>query len=219
MLPNKVTASVVEYQTESSFNMSARIEKTMNSISLFNQKAETLNSYLVDTLKLNTSNLANATEIFNKTLIESRTIFWCGNGGSASESSHLATELVGRFKENRISLPSISLNADSTALTCIANDFGYDEIYARQLQGLSKPGDLLIVLSTSGNSRNIVRVLEQARDSNVQTIALLGKGGGSAAGMADIPIVVPGSETARIQEVHLLIGHTLCELAEIALGF
>ncbi len=191
----------------------------MNSISLFKQKADTLNTYLVDTLRINASNLANATEIFNKTLIESGTIFWCGNGGSASESSHLATELVGRFKENRRSLPSISLNADSTALTCIANDFGYDEIYARQLQGLSKPGDLLIVLSTSGNSRNIVRALEQARDSNVQTVAFLGKGGGSAAGIADISIVVPGSETARIQEVHLLIGHTLCELAEMALGF
>ncbi len=191
----------------------------MNKISLFNQKAETLNSYLAETLKLNATHLANATEIFNKTLIGNRTIFWCGNGGSASESSHLATELIGRFKENRTSLPSISLNADSTALTCIANDFGYDEIYARQLQGLSKPGDLLVALSTSGNSRNIVRALEQARNSNVRTIALLGKGGGSAAGVADISIVVPGSETARIQEVHLLIGHTLCELAEIALGY
>lgn len=219
MLPNKVAVSVVEYQTASLFNMTARIEKMINNLNLFGQKAETLNRYLAETLNLNASNLTNATEIFNKTLIDSRTIFWCGNGGSASESSHLATELVGRFKENRISLPSISLNADSTALTCIANDFGYDEIYARQLQGLSKPGDLLIVLSTSGNSRNIVRVLEQARISNVHTIALLGKGGGSAVELADISIVVPGSETARIQEVHLLIGHTLCELAEIALGF
>jgi D-sedoheptulose 7-phosphate isomerase len=131
----------------------------------------------------------------------------------------LATELVGRFKENRISLPSVSLNADTTAITCIANDFGYDEIYARQLQGLSKPGDLLLVLSTSGKSHNIVRALEQAKISKVQTIALLGKGGGPAMELADISIVVPGSETARIQEVHLLIGHTLCELAETFLGF
>ena len=157
--------------------------------------------------------------MFSKTLNSGNTVFFCGNGGSASESSHLATELVGRFKENRLSLPSISLNSDTTAITCIANDFGYDEVFARQLQGLSRENDLLVVLSTSGMSRNIVRVLEQSKKSNVKSIAMLGKGGGAAAEVADISIVVPGSETARIQEVHLLIGHTLCELAEIALGF
>jgi D-sedoheptulose 7-phosphate isomerase len=193
--------------------------KRMKKESLFEQKAEILRSYLTETLKRNDVQLDLASTLFSRTLAEGNTIFWCGNGGSASESSHLATELVGRFKENRISLPSISLNADTTAITCIANDFGYDEIYARQLQGLSKPGDLLVVLSTSGNSPNILRALEQARISKVHSIALLGKGGGTAKGIAEIPILVPGSETARIQEVHLLIGHTLCELAEIALGF
>jgi D-sedoheptulose 7-phosphate isomerase len=187
--------------------------------SLFGQKAEILGTYLAETLESNGASLDLASTLFSKTLAEGNTIFWCGNGGSASESSHLATELLGRFKENRISLPSISLNADTTAITCIANDFGYDEIYARQLQGLSKPGDLLIVLSTSGNSGNIVRALEQAQISKVHSIALLGKTGGPAMGLAEIPILVPGSETARIQEVHLLIGHTLCELAEINLGF
>ena len=191
----------------------------MKNKSLFEQKAEILTSYLTETLKGNEAQLDLATCLFSKTLIEGNTIFWCGNGGSASESSHLATELVGRFKENRISLPSISLNADTTAITCIANDFGYDEIYARQLQGLSKPGDLLVVLSTSGNSVNIIRALEQAKISKVRSIALLGKGGGPAKALAEIPILVPGTETARVQEVHLLIGHTLCELAEIALGF
>ena len=191
----------------------------MKKANLFTQKAEILGNYLAETLNWNEAQLDLASSLFSKTLAEGNTIFWCGNGGSASESSHLATELVGRFKKNRISLPSISLNADTTALTCIANDFGYDEIYARQLQGLSKPGDLLLVLSTSGNSVNIVRALEQARISKVHTIALLGKGGGPAKDLAEISILVPGAETARIQEVHLLIGHTLCELAEIALGF
>lgn len=191
----------------------------MKKANLFTQKAEILGNYLAETLNGNEVQLNLASSLFSKTLAEGNTIFWCGNGGSASESSHLATELVGRFKENRISLPSISLNADTTAITCIANDFGYDEIYARQLQGLSKPGDLLLVLSTSGNSVNIVRALEQARISKVHTIALLGKGGGPAKDLAEISILVPGAETARIQEVHLLIGHTLCELAEIALGF
>ncbi|WP_426829655.1 D-sedoheptulose-7-phosphate isomerase [Candidatus Planktophila dulcis] len=191
----------------------------MEQSNMFIEKAKILGRYLEETLESNRVELERATELFSKTLATGNTIFWCGNGGSASESSHLATELVGRFKENRISLPSISLNADTTAITCIANDFGYDEIYARQLQGLSKPGDLLVVLSTSGNSLNIVRALEQAKISKVHSIALLGKGGGPAMALAEIPILVPGTETARIQEVHLLIGHTLCELAEIALGF
>ena len=191
----------------------------MTAVGLFTEKASLLSGLLVETIKLNESSLQECAVIFADTLKSGNTIFWCGNGGSASESSHLATELVGRFKENRISLPSLSLNADTTAITCIANDFGYDEIYARQVQGLSKPGDLLIVLSTSGNSGNIVRALQQAKSSNVRSIALLGKGGGVALSLADISILVPGSETARIQEVHLLIGHTLCELAETALGF
>lgn len=209
---------MVEYvSTLSKSNGQNRDIMTLNS--LFGEKVKTLEIYLRETMQTNKSQLEIATKIFSATLAEGNTIFWCGNGGSASESSHLATELVGRFKENRISLPSISLNADTTAITCIANDFGYDEIYARQLQGLSKPGDLLLVLSTSGNSRNIIRALEQAKISEVQTIALLGKGGGLATGLADVSIVVPGSETARIQEVHLLIGHTLCELAETFLGF
>lgn len=187
--------------------------------SLFEEKSLILESYIRETLNKNGNELDKASELFSESLKGGNTIFFCGNGGSASESSHLATELVGRFKENRVSLPSISLNSDTTAITCIANDFGYDEVYARQLQGLSRENDLLVVLSTSGMSKNIVRVLEQAKESKVKSIALLGKGGGSAAEVADICIVVPGSETARIQEVHLLIGHTLCELAEISLGF
>jgi D-sedoheptulose 7-phosphate isomerase len=186
---------------------------------MFREKAKILNQYLDNTVNKNDSELLSASDKFNRTLKNGNTIFWCGNGGSASESSHLATELVGRFKENRVSLPSLSLNSDTTAITCIANDFGYDEIYARQLQGLSRTGDLLVVLSTSGNSKNIIRVLEQARESKITSIALLGKDGGFASALADISIVVPGNETARIQEVHLLIGHTFCELAEISLGF
>jgi D-sedoheptulose 7-phosphate isomerase len=164
------------------------------------------------------SKFNNLSEIFTNTLEEGRTIFWCGNGGSAAESSHMATELLGRFKNNRKPYPSISLNADTTLITCIANDFGYDEIYARQLEGLAKPGDLLIVLSTSGKSNNIIRVLEQAKSSGVISIGLLGKGGGPSVALSDYSIVIESDETARIQEAHLLIGHTLCEYAEIKLG-
>jgi D-sedoheptulose 7-phosphate isomerase len=157
-------------------------------------------------------------DLFTETLENKNSIFWCGNGGSAAESSHLATELLGRFKNNRIPYPSISLNADTTLITCIANDFGYDEIYARQLEGLGKPGDLLVVLSTSGQSANILRVLEEAKKLGVTSIALLGKGGGPALKLADHSLVVQSEETARIQEVHLLVGHTLCEYAEMKLG-
>ena len=157
-----------------------------------------------------------AKEIANA-LRNGNTIFWCGNGGSAAESSHLAVELIGRFKNNRRALPSLSLNADTSAITCIANDFGYDEIFARQLEGLGKKGDVLIVLSSSGKSKNILRALQKAKDMGITSIALLGKGGGQAVAHSDFAIVIESDETARIQEMHLLLGHTLCEYAEIAL--
>ena len=170
----------------------------------------------IDSKYGNTFN-ASAKVIANA-LQNKNTIFWCGNGGSAAESSHLAVELIGRFKNNRRSLPSLSLNADTSAITCIANDFGYDEIFSRQLEGLGKKGDVLVVLSTSGKSENILRVLRKAKDLGVVSIALLGKGGGIASSLSDYSIVIDSEETARIQEVHLLLGHTLCEYAEIELG-
>lgn len=157
-------------------------------------------------------------KVIANALQNKNTIFWCGNGGSAAESSHLAVELIGRFKNNRRSLPSLSLNADTSAITCIANDFGYDEVFSRQLEGLGKKGDVLVVLSTSGKSENILRVLRKAKDLGMVSIALLGKGGGIAASLSDLSIVIDSEETARIQEMHLLLGHTLCEYAEIELG-
>ena len=190
-------------------------------------KPEALLSSKIATLTALLSSLLNQhEEVFNqsavafaKALEQGKTIFWCGNGGSAAESSHLAVELIGRFKNNRRPLPSISLNSDTSAITCIANDFGYDEIFARQLEGLAKEGDVLVVLSTSGKSENILRALRKAKELDVTTIALLGKGGGEAESLADYPIVINSSETARIQEIHLLIGHTLCEFAEMEMGF
>ena len=164
-----------------------------------------------DTFNASAKVIANALQNKN-------TIFWCGNGGSAAESSHLAVELIGRFKNNRRSLPSLSLNADTSAITCIANDFGYDEIFARQLEGLGKKGDVLVVLSSSGNSENILRVLQKAKGMGITSIALLGKSGGKAVALSDFAIIIESDETARIQEMHLLLGHTLCEYAEIALG-
>ena len=191
----------------------------MDSIKMLVAKIQTLSSMLVQVEARHLDSFAVSAEIFSSALKNGNTIFWCGNGGSAAESSHLAVELIGRFKNNRRPLPSISLNADTSALTCIANDFGYDEIFARQLEGLASRGDVLVVLSTSGKSENILRALRKAKEIGVVTIALLGKGGGQALDLADHAIVIDSSETARIQEIHLLLGHTFCEYAEKDMGF
>jgi D-sedoheptulose 7-phosphate isomerase len=147
------------------------------------------------------------------------TIFWCGNGGSAADSQHLSAELIGRLVNNRMPLASVSLNADISAITCIANDFGYETIFERQLEGLAKNGDYLVALSTSGESPNVLRVLSKAQSLGVRTLSLLGKGGGSALQISDRSIVVASPTTARIQEMHKIIGHTICQIVERELGF
>jgi D-sedoheptulose 7-phosphate isomerase len=190
----------------------------MESLKLLESKSNTLNFLLRDLVSKHGETFSKCAEVVSKALAQDNTIFWCGNGGSAAESSHLAVELIGRFKNNRRALPSLSLNADTSAITCIANDFGYEEIFARQLEGLAKEGDVLIVLSSSGKSENILRVLRKAKEIGVTSIALLGKGGGQALALSDFSIVIESHETARIQELHLLIGHTFCEFAEIDLG-
>jgi D-sedoheptulose 7-phosphate isomerase len=140
----------------------------------------------------------------------------CGNGGSAADALHLAEELIGRYRHNRIPLPGIALNADPTAITCIANDFGYDDIFSRQVEGLGKPGDILVSFTTSGNSTNILRAIEAAGRLGMKTITLSGKGGGQAKGKSTFEIVVPGNDTARIQEAHTLLMHALLERVEQA---
>jgi len=187
--------------------------------SILSSKVSTLTSLLSTLLVKHETVFSQSAKVFARALEQGKTVFWCGNGGSAAESSHLAVELIGRFKNNRRPLPSVSLNSDTSAITCIANDFGYDEIFARQLEGLAKEGDVLVVLSTSGRSENILQALRKASELGVTTIALLGKGGGAAASLANHTIIIESSETARIQEIHLLIGHTFCEYAEVEMGF
>ena len=145
------------------------------------------------------------------------TIFWCGNGGSASDSQHLAGELVGRFVGDRRPLKSISLTADSAVMTCIVNDYGYDHIFSRQLMGLGSSGDVLVGISTSGESQNVLNALEVANKKDISAIGLLGKGGGKAINLCNHSIVVPSNNTARIQEMHILIGHIICDLIEVGL--
>jgi D-sedoheptulose 7-phosphate isomerase len=141
-------------------------------------------------------------------------IFWCGNGGSAAESQHMAAELMGRFLINRKPYRSLSLTTDTSAITGISNDFHFNEIFSRQLEGMARPGDYLVVFTTSGNSQNILLALEKAKEIGVHSIAFLGKGGGKVKNLADTEFFVDATETARIQEVHTVMAHTLCQIIE-----
>lgn len=143
-------------------------------------------------------------------------IIWMGNGGSASQSQHFATELVGRFKLERKALASVSLTADTAVLTAIGNDYGFDEIFSRQIEALGNPGDIAVGISTSGNSENVVVAMRLAKELGVYSIGLTGGDGGKLKGLCDLCFVVPSSDTPRIQEAHLWIGHTLCHCIEDA---
>ena len=143
-----------------------------------------------------------------------KTIFWCGNGGSASDAQHLAGELVGRFVGDRKALKSISLNADSAVMTCIVNDYGYEYIFSRQVEGLGSEGDVLVGITTSGNSENVLNALAVANQKQMTTVGLLGKGGGKAVSLVSDAIIIDSNTTARIQEMHITIGHILCDLIE-----
>lgn len=142
---------------------------------------------------------------------------FCGNGGSAADAQHLAAEFVGRYLVERRPLPALALHANTSALTAIGNDYGYEQVFARPLEALARPGDVLVALSTSGNSPSIVAAARKARDLGLTTIALTGAGGGQMASWASILLAVPSTETPRIQENHILIGHCLCQAVEQAL--
>jgi D-sedoheptulose 7-phosphate isomerase len=143
-------------------------------------------------------------------------VIFCGNGGSAADSQHLAAELMGRYLRDRPPLPSLSLTVDTSALTAIANDYGYDEVFSRQLRGIGRGGDVLVGLSTSGNSKNVLRALQAAREMGIRTVGLTGAGGGEMAKLTDVCICVPSTTTNFIQEMHIAIGHMLCGFVEDA---
>lgn len=137
-----------------------------------------------------------------------------GNGGSAADAQHIAAELIGRYKRERRALPALALSVDTSALTAIGNDYGYEFVFSRQIEGLARKGDVVIGISTSGNSDNVIRGLEAAEKAGAATVALLGKGGGKARDRAQISLVVPSNDTARIQEAHITLGHIICELLD-----
>ncbi len=141
-------------------------------------------------------------------------IFWMGNGGSAADSQHLAAELVGRFERERPGLAAIALTTDTAVLTSVANDYGFESVFARQVEALCRPGDVLVGLSTSGNSANVVRAMERAERLHVYRVGMTGEGGGRLRECCELWLGVPSTITARVQEAHMLIGHILCDLVE-----
>jgi len=146
------------------------------------------------------------------------TIFWFGNGGSAADAQHLASELVGRFQRERDGLRSFALTTDASVMTSLSNDFGYEQVFARQIDALCRAGDVAVGISTSGNSPNVIAGVAAARAAGAVTIGMTGAGGGALAGRVDLCLAVPSEVTARVQEGHMLLGHTLCELIEDAMA-
>jgi len=165
-------------------------------------------------IESNIGSIESFGDLLASCLKKNGTIFWCGNGGSASDSQHIAAELVGRFKKDRRALRSIALTTDTSILTSVGNDYGFKEIFSRQLEALGSSGDILVGISTSGNSENIIKSFETAKNLGITTLALMGKNGGKLKGISDHSLTVPSESTARIQEAHILIGHILCDLIE-----
>lgn len=141
-------------------------------------------------------------------------VLFCGNGGSAADSQHLAAEFVGRFQKERKGLPAIALTVDTSILTAVANDYGYDTVFARQVQALGEPGDVLFGISTSGNSKNVLLAIKEAKAKGITCIGMTAEGGGKMADDCEICLAVPSKVTARAQEMHILMGHILCELVD-----
>jgi D-sedoheptulose 7-phosphate isomerase len=160
------------------------------------------------------ADVARAGSLIAQCLANGGKLLSCGNGGSAADCQHIAAELTGRFIKDRKPLAAVSLTTDSSALTCIGNDYSFDEVFARQVRALGRAGDVLIAISTSGNSANVRRAVDDARALGMQVIGLLGRDGGAIKPLSDVAIVVPSDATARIQEAHILIIHTLCGLIE-----
>jgi D-sedoheptulose 7-phosphate isomerase len=158
--------------------------------------------------------MVEAADLIEQCLRAGNKLLVCGNGGSAADASHFATEIVVRFAKDRRAYPAICLASDSGLLTAAGNDYGFDEIFARQVAALAQPGDVLICLTTSGKSKNVLRALEDAKARELKTIAFLGRDGGSTIGIADVDLLVRGNSTARIQEAHQLLLHVLCETIE-----
>lgn len=160
------------------------------------------------------SEIDRAAALIQAALRRGNKLLICGNGGSAAEAQHFSTELVGRYFKDRPSLPAIALNADGSLLSCIGNDYGYDFVFSRQIEGLAKPGDVVVGITSSGNSPNILQALNTARNLRLESIAMLGRGGGKAKGLASIDLIIPGTSGRSAQEAHLFLIHHFCDVID-----
>jgi D-sedoheptulose 7-phosphate isomerase len=177
-------------------------------------------SYLAETIALLQAtgqleaDILRAVEAWKAALTQGRKVIFCGNGGSAADAQHLAAELMGRFLFDRDPMAAVSLTVDTSALTAIGNDYGFADVFSRQLRGIGVAGDVILGMSTSGNSENVVRAFEAAHSLGITTIGLTGAGGGKMAALSDILIAVPHRQTNHIQEAHIAIGHMICAMVE-----
>lgn len=158
--------------------------------------------------------IAQTAHLLAQALREGRKVLLFGNGGSATDASHIAAEFVGRYHKDRMPLPALALGSDPAAVTCISNDYGYEEVFARQVRAHGQKGDIAIAISTSGNSPNVLKGVEAAKACGLTTIGWTGRNGGKLAALVDLAFIVPSTVTARIQETHITLGHVLCELVE-----
>lgn len=187
----------------------------MRIIESINQSIETKQKILADPRLL--QEIRNVAQICIEAFCNGNKVIFCGNGGSAADAQHLAAEFSGRFYYDRPPLPAEALHVNTSYLTAVANDYSFDEVYARLLKGTGKEGDVLIGLSTSGNSKNILNALQVANETGIITVGLTGETGGNMRDLCDFLINVPSSDTPRIQEAHIMIGHIICELVESSL--
>ena len=168
------------------------------------------------TLETEEERIEEMADLFAKAAVQGRTIFFCGNGGSAAEAQHLATELVARFLTDRAAIPAVALTTDTSLLTAVGNDTGFDQVFARQIEALGRRGDLLVAMTTSGRSSNILAAVAAARRRGMTVLGMTGESGRGFSRRCDLALVVPSRETPRVQEVHLVVGHLCCERAEQA---
>ncbi|MGK0256388.1 MAG: D-sedoheptulose 7-phosphate isomerase [Arcobacteraceae bacterium] len=176
----------------------------------FNSHLETINS-VIDNME---NDIETAATIIVDALKNGNKILLCGNGGSAADAQHIAAELTGRYKTERKGLPGIALTTDTSALTAIGNDYGYDRIFDRQVESLASKGDVIIGISTSGNSKNVISALKLGQELGCKTVGLTGRDGGEMNKVCDINLIVPSDNTPRIQEIHILFGHTICQIID-----
>lgn len=168
----------------------------------------------LNSLEAQIEKVSDAADMLVKAFEDGGKLLTAGNGGSAAEAMHMAEEAIGRFRANRISLPAVALVADGTALTCIGNDYGFDNVFSRQVEGLGKEGDVLVLFSTSGNAENLLRAVEAAKAKKLKTIAVLGRDGGRLSGKTDIEIIIEGTDSGRIQEAHQLFMHIVLDAVD-----